>query len=138
MLVFLFVVVGFTVSGPFDGVHAEEPVAENLAAVSLMALEPVAGLGVVRLPDGELVLLAEGESLPGTEATVEEVLEDRLVLREELPEDPPRERILWMFPAESGGSSRLQVLDPEPPEEEPRLKPQSKEVDTEVEARPEG
>ncbi|MCB1033008.1 MAG: hypothetical protein KDD47_04140 [Acidobacteria bacterium] len=121
------------------GERAEAPISADLAAIKLLALEPVAGHGVIRLPNGEMLLVAEGESLPGTGASVEEVLEDRLVLREVVEEDPPRRRILWMFQAESGkGSSRIQVLDPMPPEEEPVLQPQGSDTDQEIRSVEEG
>lgn len=91
----------------------------------LVALEPVAGHGVIRMPGGELKLLEEEDVLPGTEIVVEEVLEDRLVLLEELAGEPPRSRKMWWFVLEEGeGRSRLQVLDPLPPAEEPAVKPE--------------
>ncbi len=125
--IFLFVV-GALLGLPSNAQGATEAVSGDLAAMKLVALEPVAGQGVIRLPDGEMLLVAEGESLPGTEALVEEVLEDRLVLREELGGEPPQWRLIWMFQAESGGeSSRFQILDPVPPKEEPVLKPRGSE-----------
>ncbi|MCH9651393.1 MAG: hypothetical protein K0U98_24415 [Deltaproteobacteria bacterium] len=99
----------------------------------LVALEPVAGHGVIRLPGGELKLLEEEDVLPGTEIVVEEVLEDRLVLLEELPGETPRSRKLWWFVIEEGEvRSRIQVLDPLPPEEEPAVKPEQPREGKEV------
>lgn len=103
----------------------EHPIALRQAAV--VALEPAAGQAVVRLPDGRLHLLSIGDVIPGTRATLQEVLPDRVVVEEvtEVEGEPPVRRQAWWFEATSDGASRLEYLERRPPDEEPVGEPRS-------------
>ena len=58
---------------------------DALARLAVLALAPVAGQAVVQGPDGSLQLVRLDDQLQGTNATLVQVLPDKLVLEERSP-----------------------------------------------------
>lgn len=95
-----------------------------LRQVALLALAAAEQQAVLRLPDGNLVLVKPGDAVPGTEATVVEIQAGRLILEERLPRAV---RAVWMEPAAaSGGAGPIRFFDPRPPARKPLLRPSLK------------
>ena len=91
---------------------------------AVLVLAPVEERAVVQGADGELHLLAVGDALPGTEAEVVEILPDRLVLEDAVPEKPTVRRTIWLYRERlADGRTRVQILDPERPARPPVLRP---------------
>lgn len=96
--------------------------------LSPLALSPAERSAVVADADGALHLVHAGEPLPGGAGTLVEVLADRLVV--DLVPGPPAEAgedaagdrstaplRVWIYPPERPGMpSRIQPLDPRPPD----------------------
>jgi hypothetical protein len=100
----------------------------QLDELALLAVSPTDGKGAIRMPTGELRVVNVGDTLPGTQAVVREVLPDRLVLTESVADDaseePAMTRRVWLFKARGPDlRSRVQVLDPTPPPEADALEP---------------
>src|SRR5262245_7612229 len=96
---------------------AEDP----LARLTVLALAPVAGQAVVQGPDGSLHLVRLDDQLQGTNATLVQVLPDKLVLEERSPGTGrgPVQRLVWLYKAaQDGGPSRLVRLQREVPASE--------------------
>lgn len=86
----------------------------NLEAVTVMALGPLDGRAVVKLPDGKMQVLGLGDTVPGTGAIVVQVLPDKLVVEETIqqPGEPPVAQTVWIYkPSTAGEKSRFQRLD---------------------------
>lgn len=86
--------------------QAEDP----LARLTVLALAPAAGQAVVQGPDGSLHLVRLEDQLQGTNATLVQVLPDKLVLEERSPGtgQGPVQRLVWLYKAaQDGGPSRL-------------------------------
>jgi hypothetical protein len=105
---------------------AEDP----LARLTVLALAPVAGQAVVQGPDGSLHLVRLDDQLQGTNATLVQVLPDKLVLEERSPGtgQGPVQRLVWLYKAaQDGGPSRLVRLQRQVPASErstmPMLQP---------------
>jgi hypothetical protein len=89
-----------------------------LARLTVLALEPVAGQAVVQGPDGSLHLVRLDDQLQGTNATLVQVLSDKLVLEERSPGtgQGPVQRLVWLYKAaQDGGPSRLVRLQRQVP-----------------------
>jgi hypothetical protein len=89
-----------------------------LERLTVVALAPMAGRAVIKLPDGEMQVVQPGDQLPGDAVTVVQVLTDKLVVEERLI--PGRtlafKRLAWVYPAPvSGGYSRVVRLQQNPP-----------------------
>lgn len=98
---------------------------EVLSDIDVLSLAAVDGRAVIRTPSGERKLVRVGERLPGTRATLRQVLEDRLVL-EELSEETGERRTAWLYKVETPGKkSRLILLERRPPPEAPVREPLS-------------
>jgi hypothetical protein len=92
-----------------------------LARLTVLALAPLAGQAVVQGPDGSLQLVRLDDQLPGTSATLIQVLPDKLVLEERSPGtgQGPVQRLVWLYKAaQDGGPSRLVRLQREVPASE--------------------
>ena len=93
----------------------------NKIEVSLMALGPADGRAVVALPDGKMQVLKVGDTVPGSEAIVMQVLHDKLVVEEtiEKPGEAPVKQMAWLYKSgKAGVKSRVQRLDQIGPEKE--------------------
>jgi hypothetical protein len=96
---------------------AEDP----LARLTVLALAPMAGQAVVQGPDGSLHLVRLDDQIQGTNATLVQVLPDKLVLEERSPGtgQGPVQRLVWLYKAaQDGGPSRLVRLQREVPASE--------------------
>jgi hypothetical protein len=97
--------------------QAEDP----LARLTVLALVPVAGQAVVQGPDGSLRLVRLDDQLQGTNATLIQVLPDKLVLEERSPGTGQGsvQRLVWLYrAAQDGGPSRLVRLQHQVPASE--------------------
>lgn len=106
--------------------QAEDP----LARLTVLALAPVAGQAVVQGPDGSLHLVRLDDQLQGTNATLVQVLPDKLVLEERSPGtgQGPVQHLVWLYKAAPDGEpSRLVRLQRQVPASErstvPMLQP---------------
>lgn len=90
----------------------------ELERLTVVALAPMDGRAVIKLPDGEMQVVQPGDQLPGATITVVQVLTDKLVVEERL--NPSRtsalKRLAWIYQAPaSGGYSRVVRLRQEAP-----------------------
>jgi hypothetical protein len=113
----------------------------ELESYALLSVAPVDGKAVIQLPEGELQVLVLGETVPGTNSIVRQVLPDRLVLDETVvadeADDTTERRTVWMFMAPAPGRrSRVQVLSRTAPDEPEVLAPNTTVEDSR--APPEG
>ena len=95
-----------------QGVAAKETI--TLEQLTVMALGPLDGRAVVKLPNGKMKVLKIGETIPGTQATVQQVLSDKLVVEEIIKKkgSPPVKQTVWIHKASKPGApSRVQRLD---------------------------
>lgn len=91
-------------------------IAAELDEFSVLILGPLDGRAVVKLPDGKMQVIGKGENLPGTQATVKQILKDRLVLEDKVKGDTPELQTVWLYKAASPGEkSRVQRLQRTPP-----------------------
>jgi hypothetical protein len=97
----------------WTGASAFTP-AVPLEEITILVLAPVEGRAVLKLPGGELVRLAVGDAVPGSEAVVRSVLPDKLVVEQV---SRGQTRTVWMIPGGADAATRLRVLDPRPPAE---------------------
>lgn len=72
--------------------------------LTVVALGVEAGRAVIKTPDGKMVVIEEGDQVPGSNAVVTDVLVDRLVVSEELATRPPRRETIWIYKAVDGRS----------------------------------
>ena len=112
----------FTIIGALAFVSAID--AATLEELNVMALGPLDGRAVVKSADGKMQVLKIGDTIPGTQATVKQVLTDRLVVEETIDKDGRTvKQTVWIYkPTKPGGKSRVQRLDREGP---PRLRGQT-------------
>lgn len=112
VLLFTVVISLVTLGSPASGGQLDE--------LALLAVSPTDGKGAIRLSTGELRVVKVGDTIPGTQAVLRQVLPDRLVLIESVADDqsgePASKRRVWLFKAKGPGQkSRVQTLDPTPP-----------------------
>ncbi|MCG7963062.1 MAG: hypothetical protein N0E54_10220 [Candidatus Thiodiazotropha taylori] len=90
--------------------------AAELEDFSVLILGPMDGKAVLRLPDGKMQVVGNGQSLPGTQATVKQILKDRLVVEDLQAGDPPSVQTVWIYkaasPSEKSRVKRLQKTHP--------------------------
>ena len=89
-----------------------------LERLTVVALAPMAGRAVIKLPDGEMQVVQPGDQLPGAAITVVQVLTDKLVVEERLNPSgtPALKRLAWIYQAPVGGRySRVVRLHQEAP-----------------------
>ena len=79
-----FRVIGF---GVFFVLMATVVYGRNLESLTVMALAPLDGRTGVKTADGKMQVLKIGDTIPGTQATVKQVLTDRLVVEEAIDKD---------------------------------------------------
>jgi hypothetical protein len=90
--------------------------ATELDEFSVLMLGPLDGRAVVKLPDGKMQVIGNGQTLPGTQAIVKQILNDRLVLEETVAGDTPEVQSVWLYKAaHAGETSRVQRLQKTPP-----------------------
>ena len=98
----------------FIGV-SQSVLAEGLDDITIMGLGPVDGRAVIKTADGKMQVLAVGDTVSGTTATVSQILNDRLVVVEQ-PDPAKPKQTVWIYkPTSVGGKSRVQRLDPNGP-----------------------
>lgn len=99
--------------------------AASLEDVTVMALGPVDGRAVVKTPDGKMQVLKLGDTVPGTQAVVTQVLTDKLVVEETLEKGgQTSKQTVWISkPKKAGEKPQVQRLDREGPPPALLLKP---------------
>jgi len=101
-----------------------------LTELTVLALDPASQGAVVRVADGDLLLLVVGDLLPGEAIKVRRVLADRLVLSERLPSGV--QRLAWLYLIDSdSGRSQLRYLDRLPADNSHQLNPATPDQGTE-------
>lgn len=98
----------------------------QLEDLTVMALGPLDGRAVVKLPDGKMQVLKLGDTIPDTKATVQQVLTDKLVVEETIEKEgkPKVKQTVWILkPTKVGEKSLVQRLDREGPPPTPIVKP---------------
>jgi hypothetical protein len=121
---FTSILYGFLLLFPISG-HAE-PALETLTVLALSANDARA---VLRWPDGSLHLVQRGEQLPGTTATVVQVLPDKLLLEERItpPGQAPVQHQVWLYQVPvAGGAAQSLRFQPEPAAHESNIFPISR------------
>ncbi len=116
----------------------------GLEQVVVVATDPAEHRAVLRVDDGELLLLAPGESIEGTRAVVEQVLADRIVVVETAGA-PGRRRVAWIYLRDRAeGAPHIRYLESraqptgsparppqgaeqEPPAASPRVRPDDRD-----------
>jgi len=81
---------------------------------SVLALEPLRGMAVVKNAAGKLEVIRTGDRFPGSEAVVRQVLADKLVAEEVVGEDPKVRQQVWIFraqDADTGSRVERRLLD---------------------------
>ena len=100
-----------------NSVHAENN-ATKLENLTIMAVGPMDGRAVVNGADGKLSVLKLGDTLPGTNAKLTQVLADKLVVEETVGKkgQPPVKQTAWIFKASKpGAKTRVQRFDTQGP-----------------------
>lgn len=91
-------------------------VATELEEFSVLILGPMDGKAVLKLPDGKMQVVGNGDTLPSTQATVKQILNDRLVVEDVQQGDPPSVQTVWLYkaasPSEKSRVKRLQKTHP--------------------------
>jgi type II secretory pathway component PulC len=89
----------------------------RLEDLSVMALGAVDGRAVVKTTDNKMQVVKVGETIPGTQAVLTQVLNDKLVVEDTLVGDDKktRKQTAWVFKAPNGDKSRVQRLETEAP-----------------------
>jgi hypothetical protein len=86
----------------------------KLDSIIVTELGPAEGTAVVRLPDGKAQLVKLGDRIPGTDATVVQVSDDKIVVEDMNGTTRDRfvKQIVWIYksPA-SDGKSKIQRLN---------------------------
>lgn len=88
---------------------------ENL---NVMALGPLDGRAVIKTADDKMHVLKLGDTIPGTQAVIQQVLNDRVVVEETVEGQgaSAKKQIVWIYkPTKAGEKSRIQRLDPQGP-----------------------
>jgi hypothetical protein len=98
----------------------------KLESITVMAVGPSDGRAVVTLPDGKMQVLKVGDTVPGTQAIVIQVLPDKLVVEETIEKagSAPVKQMVWIYkPGKPGEKSRIQRLDRVGPDREMHPRP---------------
>lgn len=83
------------------GAVAEEGALEDVA---VMALSPIDSQAVIKLPDAKMQVLKVGEKIQGINATLVQVLGDRLVFEKAPTKAGGAVEVVWLYRAEQGVS----------------------------------
>ena len=92
--------------------------ATKLEDLTIMAVGPMDGRAVVKGADGKLKVLKLGDTLPGTNAKLTQVLADKLVVEETVGKkgQPPVKQTAWIYkPSKPGAKTRVQRFDTQGP-----------------------
>ncbi len=97
--------------------------ATELEEFTVLILGPMDGKAVLKLPDGKMQVVGNGQTLPGTQASVKQILNDRLVVEDVQEGDPPSVQTVWLYKAASPSEkSRVKRLVKKlPPQKPPKL-----------------
>lgn len=91
----------------------------DLENVAVLALGPADGRVVVSQEEGGMEVLKVGDTLPGTNAVIVQVLHDKLVVEDTLEKEgePPVKQIVWIFNAKKNEENmRIQRFNKVEPE----------------------
>ena len=90
--------------------------ATELDEFSVLILGPLDGRAVLKLPDGKMQVIGNGDTLPGTRAIVKQILSDRLVVEETVGSETQEAQTVWLYKAAGPGeTSRVKRLQRTPP-----------------------
>ena len=96
---------------PTDG-HSASP----LDSLSIMALGALDGRAVIKTADNKMHVLKLGTVIPGTKATVTQILADKLVVEDTIDADgAARTQTVWITKGGADGKVIVQRLDSAPP-----------------------
>jgi hypothetical protein len=89
--------------------------ATTLDNLSVMALGAVDGRAVVKMPDGKMQVLKVGDTIPGTQAVISQVLNDKLVVEDTVTtkDKPTTKQVVWIQKAKAGEKSAVQRFESE-------------------------
>jgi len=89
----------------------------RLEDFSVMASGPLDGRAVVKSADGKMTVLKVGDKLPGTEATLIQVLADKLVVEESVgkPGKPKVKQTAWLIKGGKSAPGSVQRFDSQGP-----------------------
>lgn len=89
----------------------------RLEDFSVMASGPLDGRAVVKSADGKMTVLKVGDKLPGTEATLIQVLADKLVVEEMVgkPGKPKVQQTAWLLKGGKSAPGSVQRFDSQGP-----------------------
>jgi hypothetical protein len=93
--------------------QAQQTPTEPLAEVSIMALGALDGRAVVKTADNKMHVLKLGTVIPGTKATVTQILADKLVVEDAL--EGGQTQTVWISKGGSDGKAVVQRLNSEAP-----------------------
>lgn len=103
------------------GVHARDAVVDVLDSLSIMAVGPLDGRAVIKTSDNKMHVLKPGDVIPGTKATVSQILTDKLVVDDVLEDG--HSQTVWITKGGADGKVTVQRLSMEGPA--PQIAPQS-------------
>lgn len=96
-----------------SGLHAAP-----LDDLTVMALGPLDGRAVIKTGDEKMHVLKIGDAIPGTQAVIQQVLTDKVVVEEavENKDASAKRQAIWIFkPTKAGEKSRVQRFDSQGP-----------------------
>lgn len=96
-----------------SGLHAAP-----LDELTVMALGPLDGRAVIKTGDEKMHVLKIGDAIPGTQAIIQQVLTDKVVVEEtvENKDASAKRQAIWIFkPTKAGEKSRVQRFDSQGP-----------------------
>ena len=88
--------------------------------ITVIALGALDGRAVIKTTDGKMQVLKVGDEIPGSTATVKQILNDHLVVSETVKKKNKNvQQMVWIYkPKKSGGKSLVKRLRLEPPKSE--------------------
>ena len=92
--------------------------AAPLDELTVMALGPLDGRAVIKTGDEKMHVLKIGDAIPGTQAVIQQVLTDKVVVEEtvENKDASAKRQAIWVFkPTKAGEKSRVQRFDSQGP-----------------------
>ena len=90
----------------------------RLEDLTVMALGGLDGRAVLKGPDGKLQVVKVGDTIPGTQGVVSQVLADKIVVKDTIvgADKMPKTQTVWISkPTQPGGKSAVQRMDSEAP-----------------------
>jgi hypothetical protein len=111
---------------------ADADKAGRLEDLTVMALSAIDGRAVIKTADGKMLVLKVNDGIPGTQAVLTQVLNDKIVVEDQVlgADKKPRKQTVWVSKAANAGAkSTVQRLQDEPPATDTMLaKPTTVEV----------